>query len=54
VVDHHAAVGQHQLEVVVADRELQIPAHRPENDLGREAEAAESRKRHLAIIALSR
>src|SRR4051812_30744686 len=41
VVDRHAAVGQHQLEVAVADRELQVPAHRPEDDLGREAEAAE-------------
>src|SRR3954451_13833333 len=36
VVDRHTAVGQHPLEVAVADRELQIPAHRPEDDLGRE------------------
>ena len=41
VVDLDAAVGQHALEVAVADRELQVPAHRPEDDLGREAEAAE-------------
>src|SRR3954451_6459818 len=36
VVDRHTAVGQHPLEVAVADRELQVPAHRPEDDLGRE------------------
>src|SRR4051812_25815878 len=41
VVDLDAAVGEHALEVAVADRELQIPAHRPEDNLGREAEAAE-------------
>src|SRR3982751_3853439 len=36
VVPRHAAVGQHPLEVAVADRELQVPAHRPEDDLRRE------------------
>src|SRR4051812_45921622 len=41
VVDLNPAVGEHQLEVAVADRELQVPAHRPQDDLGREAEAAE-------------
>jgi predicted TIM-barrel fold metal-dependent hydrolase len=41
VVDGDAAVGEHALEVAVADRELQVPAHRPQDDLGREAEAAE-------------
>src|SRR5215204_7117068 len=41
VVRPDAAVGEHQLQVAVADRELQVPAHRPEDDLGREAEAAE-------------
>ena len=41
MVDLDAAVGEHALEVAVADRELQVPAHRPEDDLGREAEAAE-------------
>src|SRR3954454_17220312 len=29
VVDLDAAVGEHALEVAVADRELQVPAHRP-------------------------
>jgi hypothetical protein len=41
VVHLHAAVGQHVLEIAVADRELQVPPDRPEDDLGREAEAAE-------------
>src|SRR3954466_5100284 len=41
VIDLDPTIGQHQLEVAVADRELQVPAHRPEDDLGREAEAAE-------------
>jgi hypothetical protein len=41
VVDRDAAVGQHPLEVAVADGELQVPPDRPEDDLGREAEAAE-------------
>ena len=41
MVDRHAAGGEHALEVAVADRELQVPPDRPENDLGREAEAAE-------------
>ena len=41
VIDLHAAVGEHALEVTIADRELEVPAHRPEDDLGREAEAAE-------------
>ena len=27
------AVGEHALEVTVADRELQVPAHRPEDHL---------------------
>src|SRR4051812_3723863 len=40
VVDLDTTVGQHALEVAVADRELQVPAHRPKDDLGREAEAA--------------
>src|SRR3712207_1155337 len=41
VVYLHAAVGEHPLEVAVADRELQVPPDRPEDDLVREAEAAE-------------
>src|SRR5688572_30323909 len=41
VVDGDAAVGQHGLEVAVADAELEVPAHRPQDDLGRETEAAE-------------
>ena len=40
VVDGDAAVGEHGLEVAVADREPRVPAHGPEDDLGREAEAA--------------
>src|SRR5918994_7954027 len=41
VVDRDAAVGEHGLEVAVADGELQVPPDRPEDDRGREAEAAE-------------
>src|SRR5215218_6567445 len=41
VVDRDAPVGQHPFEVAVADRELQVPAHGPQDHLGREAEAAE-------------
>ena len=41
VVDEDAAVGEHQLEVAVADREPEAPAHRPQDHLGREAEATE-------------
>src|SRR4051812_9512789 len=39
VIHRDAPVGEHGLEVAVADRELQIPAHGPEVHLGREAEA---------------
>src|SRR4051812_17084246 len=31
----------HSLKIAIADRELQVPAHRPQDYLGREAEAAE-------------
>src|SRR4051794_38831568 len=41
VIHLHAAIGEHGLEVAVADRELQVPAHGPKDHLGREAEAAE-------------
>ena len=41
MVHLHAPIGQHGLEVAEADSELQVPAHRPEDHLGREAEAAE-------------
>src|SRR4051794_23647452 len=41
VIDRHAAISEHSFEVAVADRELQVPAHGPEDHLGREAEAAE-------------
>src|ERR687893_2943244 len=41
VIHRDASVGEHGLEVAVADRELQVPAHGPEDYLGREAEAAE-------------
>src|SRR4051812_28331417 len=36
VVDRDVAVLQHELEVAVADREHQVPAHRPEDYLGGE------------------
>src|SRR3954447_22568849 len=39
VIHCDAPVGEHGLEVAVADRELQVPAHGPEDHLGREAEA---------------
>ena len=41
MVDRDATVGQHGLEVAVAEREPEGPAHGPEVDLGREAVAAE-------------
>ena len=41
VVDLDTPVGKHGLEVAVADRELQVPAHRPQDHPGREAEATE-------------
>ncbi len=41
MVDLDTAVDEHALEVAVADWELQIPPHRPEDHLSREAEAAE-------------
>src|SRR3954469_18702582 len=33
VVDRHAPVPQHQFEVAVGDRELQVPAHRITSDV---------------------
>ena len=33
VVDLDPAIGEHALEVAVADRELQVPAHRPKDHL---------------------
>jgi hypothetical protein len=36
VIDSHAAIRQHQGDVAIADREGQIPAQRPEYDVGRE------------------
>src|SRR6185437_4089533 len=41
VVHLHPAVLQHQLEIAVADREHQIPAHGPQDHLGRELPALE-------------
>ena len=41
VVECNVLVGEHPLQVAQADRELQIPPNGPENNLGREAEAAE-------------
>src|ERR1700759_1998753 len=39
MIDHDAAVLQHELEIAAADREHQIPAHRPEDHLGSELPA---------------
>src|SRR3954453_4210697 len=41
VVHLHPTVLQHQLEIAVADREHQGPAHRPQDHLGRELPALE-------------
>ena len=36
VIDLNASIGEHALEIAVADRELQVPADCPQNDLRRE------------------
>src|SRR4051812_29400058 len=41
VIHRDAPVGEHGLEIAIADRELQVPAYGPEDRLGRKAEAAE-------------
>src|SRR5215217_9243792 len=41
VVDRDAAVLQHEREIAVADREHQIPAHRPEDYISSELPALE-------------
>src|SRR3982751_6575822 len=41
VVDRDATVLQHQLEIAIADREHQVPAHGPQDHLGRELPALE-------------
>ena len=41
VIHCDAAIGEHSLQIAIADRELQVPAHRPQDHLGREAKAAE-------------
>ena len=41
MVDLHATVLQHQLEIAIADREHQVPAHGPQDHLGRELPAFE-------------
>ena len=41
VIHRDAPACQHPFEVAVADRKLQVPAHGPEDHLGREAKAAE-------------
>src|SRR4051812_22869525 len=41
VVDRDATVLQHQFEIAVADREHQVPAHGPQDHLGRELPALE-------------
>ena len=45
VIDLDATVGEHELQIAVADREPEVPAHGPEDHLGGKAEAAESRSR---------
>src|SRR3954467_6573048 len=40
-VDRDPTVLQHQLKIAVADREHQIPAHSPQDHLGRELPALE-------------
>ena len=37
----HATIGEHTLEVAIVDRELKIPADRPQDDLRRELPALE-------------
>src|SRR4051812_41416008 len=41
MIHRDAPIGEHRLEIAIADRKLQIPAHGPEDHLGREAEAPE-------------
>ena len=41
VVDRDAAIMQHKFEIAIADRELEIPAHRPEDHLGGELPSLE-------------
>src|SRR5215207_931942 len=41
VVDRDPAVLQHQFEIAIADREHQVPAHGPQDHLGRELPALE-------------
>ena len=57
VVHRDATVLQHQLEIAVADREHQVPAHGPQDHLGRELPALELlalRHATRAAIRLSR
>jgi lipid II:glycine glycyltransferase (peptidoglycan interpeptide bridge formation enzyme) len=42
VVNRHTALPQHQLEIAVADRDHQMPPHRPQDHLGTELPALES------------
>jgi hypothetical protein len=37
VIDLHAAVVEHPLEIAIANRKLEVPAHRPQDHLGRGA-----------------
>jgi hypothetical protein len=41
MVDRHASVPQHEFQVTVRDRELQVPAHRPQDHFRRELPALE-------------
>src|SRR3712207_6873091 len=47
VVHVHAAVGEHQLEVAVADREHQVPPDRPQDHLGGELPALDRKSTRL-------
>jgi hypothetical protein len=41
VVDLNPAIEQHQLQIAVADREHQVPPHRPQDHLGGELPSLE-------------
>jgi len=46
MINRDAAVGQHQFEIAVADREHQLPADSPEDHLAREMPPLEGLHRH--------
>jgi hypothetical protein len=44
VVDFDVALGEQLLDVAVGQGEAELPAHRKDDDVGREAEAGEGRR----------